>query len=165
MSTVRVNYLYTQSEFIRPQKLRIETSFAMITQLVILFFGILVGNAIGPFFTGRWNVFWEQERLLCALKVKIKRLLFRRSNAGPQSIENLADECDELAQSIIYGLKRRRKRKKGDDVSNADLLEAADILRQAAKAGTGLEDRAKQRELIALLRVRLSPHEEQELQQ
>jgi hypothetical protein len=138
----------------------------MTTQLMIqfltLFFGVIAGSAIGPFLTGQWSLFWEEEKLQCALRMKVKQLLFRGSCSGPQSIENVADEWDQLAQSTVAGV--RRKSRGYRRVSNTDLLKAVDVLRRAAKEGTGVKDRTKQRELIELLRIRLSPDEEEQLQ-
>jgi hypothetical protein len=137
----------------------------MTTQLMIqfltLFFGVIAGSAIGPFLTGQWSLFWEEEKLQCALRMKVKQLLFRGSRSGPQSIENLADEWDQLAQSTVAGSQKSRGHRR---ISNTDLLKAVDVLRKAAREGTGVKDQTKQCELIALLRIRLSPDEEEQLQ-
>lgn len=84
----------------------------------------------------------------------------KAANAGPQKFEDLADELDELAQ-LTWALKPRKRPKNDREVTSVDLLEAADILRQAGSAATGTDDSSKLRELIEKLRIRLSPREEQ----
>jgi hypothetical protein len=95
------------------------------------------------------------------LKTKVKRLLREKAaNAGSQKFEDLADELDELAQ-LIWVLKPRKRTKNDREVTSVDLLEAADILRQAGSAATGADDSLTVRELIKKLGIRLSPREEQ----
>jgi protein subunit release factor A len=97
----------------------------------------------------------EQEKRLAALKTKIKKLMRENAaNADPQEFEGLADELDEMAQ-LTWALKRKKRTK--NEVTSLDLLEAADMLREASIAAGG----AEHRELIEKLRIRLSPHEEQ----
>lgn len=91
------------------------------------------------------------------MKTKVKRLLREKAaNADLQKFEDLADELDELAQ-LIWTLKRRKRKKNNQEVTSVNLLEAADLLRQAGSAAQGTDDR----ELIEKLRIRLSPQEEQ----
>jgi hypothetical protein len=91
------------------------------------------------------------------LKTKVKKLLrARAANAGPQEFEDLA----ELAQ-LIWELKSRKRTKNDREVTSVDLLEVADILRQAGSAAQGIDDRLDPRELIEKLRIRLSAQEEQ----
>ena len=93
------------------------------------------------------------------MKTKIKKLLRQTAaNAGPQIIEDLADELDEMAQ-LTGALKRKRRRKNDREVTSLDLLEAADMLRQSGSAAQGTNDRLELRELIRELRIRLSPQE------
>jgi hypothetical protein len=82
----------------------------------------------------------------------------KAANAGSQKPEDLADELDELAQ-LSWAVKRK---KNNQEVTSVDLLEAADMLRQASRsAAQGTEDHLESRELIEKLRIRLSPQEEQ----
>jgi hypothetical protein len=115
-------------------------------------------------FPAFWNAIinrgLEQEKRLAALKTKVKRLLREKAaNAGSQKFEDLADELDELAQ-LIWELKRRKRKKNNQEVTSIDLLEAADMLRQAGSVAQG-DDRLEPRELIEKLKIRLSPQEEQ----
>jgi hypothetical protein len=112
-----------------------------------------------------WNAVvsrrFEEVKHLAALKTKVKRLLREKAaTAGPHKFEDLADELDELAQ-LTWVLKRTKNNR---EVTSVDLLEAADMLRQAGSAAPGTDDRMNPRELIEKLRIRLSPHEEQLVQ-
>ena len=131
--------------------------------LVVL--AALFSGAIGGMFPAFWSAIInrgvEQEKRLGVLKTKVKRLLREEAaNPGSQKFEDLADELDELAQ-LIWVLKPRKRTKNDREVTSVDLLEAADILRQAGSAAPGTDDRLKLRELIEKLRIRLSPREEQ----
>jgi hypothetical protein len=130
----------------------------------LLLLTALIINGFGSAFPAFWNWLFnrdfEQEKRLAALKTKVKKLLRgKAANAGPQEFEDLADELDEMAQ-LVWVLKRK-KRRKNDRVTSLDLLEAADMLRQAGSAAPGTDDRTNSRELIEKLRIRLSPREEQ----
>ena len=81
------------------------------------------------------------------------------ANPGSQKFEDLADELDELAQ-LKFEHKRRKRTRDNQEVTSFDLLEAADMLRQAGSVPQG-DDRLEPRELIGKLRIRLSPQEEQ----
>jgi hypothetical protein len=82
------------------------------------------------------------------LKTKVKRLFREKpSNSSPQKFEDLADELDELAQ-LIWALKRRKHAKNDQEVTSVDLLEAADMLRQAGSAARGVDDPEERGELI-----------------
>jgi hypothetical protein len=133
--------------------------------IAFLFLTALISGGIGSMFPAFWNAIinrgLEQEKRLAALKTKVKRLLREKAaNAGSQKFEDLADELDELAQ-LIWALKRKKRNKNNQEVTSVDLLEAADMLRQAGSAAQGTDDRLETRELIAKLRIRLSPQEEQ----
>jgi hypothetical protein len=132
--------------------------------VALLFLTALFSGAIGGMFPAFWNAIinrgLEQEKRLAALKTKVKRLLREKAaNAGSQKFEDLADELDELAQ-LIWELKRRKRKKNNQEVTSIDLLEAADMLRQAGSVAQG-DDRLEPRELIEKLKIRLSPQEEQ----
>jgi hypothetical protein len=124
----------------------------------------LFSGAIGGMFPAFWSAIInrgvEQEKRLAALKTKVKRLLREEAaNPGSQKFEDLADELDELAQ-LKFEHKRRKRTKNNQEVTSFDLLEAADMLRQAGSVAQG-DDRLEPRELIGKLRIRLSPQEEQ----
>ena len=129
--------------------------------VALLLLTALISGGIGSMFPAFWNAIinrgLEQEKRLAALKTKVKRLLREKAaNVDSQKFEDLADELDELAQ-LIWTLKRRKRKKNNQEITSVDLLEAADILRQAGSAAQGTNDR----ELIEKLRIRLSPQEEQ----
>jgi hypothetical protein len=133
--------------------------------VLLLLLTVLISAGIGSLFPALYNALinrgFEQEKRLAALKTKVKKLLREKAaNAGPQKFEDLADELDELAQ-LIWVLKRRKRTKNNREVTSVDLLEAADMLRQAGSAAQGTDDRLELRELIEKLRIRLSPQEEQ----
>jgi hypothetical protein len=132
--------------------------------VALLFLTALFSGANWGMFPAFWNAIinrgLEQEKRLAALKTKVKRLLREKAaNAGSQKFEDLADELDELAQ-LIWELKRRKRKKNNQEVTSIDLLEAADMLRQAGSVAQG-DDRLEPRELIEKLKIRLSPQEEQ----
>ena len=82
--------------------------------VLTLILGALIGSVASAFPTV-WNALinrgLEQAKRLAALKTKIKKLLRQTAaNAGPQIIEDLADELDEMAQ-LTGALKRKRRRK------------------------------------------------------
>jgi hypothetical protein len=136
--------------------------------VTLLLLTALIINGFGSAFPALWNALinrgLEQEKRLAALKTKVKKLLRgKAATAGPQEFEDLADELDELAQ-LIWVLKRKKRKKNDREVTSVDLLEAADMLRQAGSAAPGTDDRMNLRELIEKLRIRLSPHEEQLVQ-
>jgi hypothetical protein len=129
---------------------------------------VLISGGIGSLFPALYNALisrgLEQEKRLAALKTRVKKLLRgKAANADPQEFEDLADELDELAQ-LIWVLKRRKRTKNDREVTNVDVLEAADMLRKAGSAAPGTDDRMNLRELIEKLRIRLSPNEEQLVQ-
>jgi len=133
------------------------------TLLLSLLLTLLIIYGIGSAFPALYNAWinrgFEQEKRLAALKTKIKRLFREKAaNAGSQKLEDLADELDELAQ-LSWAVKRKKNNR---EVTSVDLLEAADMLRQASRsAAQGTEDHVQPRELIEKLRIRLSPQEEQ----
>ncbi len=132
--------------------------------VLTLILGALIGS-VASAFPAVWNALinrgLEQEKRLAALKTKIKRLLRQTAaNAGPQIIEDLADELDEMAQ-LTWALKRKKRRKNDREVTSLDLLEAADMLRQSGSTAQSTNDRLELRELIEKLRIRLSPQEDQ----
>ena len=136
--------------------------------VVFLLLTVVISSGIGSLFPAFWNAMinrgLEQEKRLAALKTKVKRLLREKAgNAGSQKFEDLADELDELAQ-LIWTLKRRKRKKNNQEITSVDLLEAAEMLRQAGSAAQGTDDRLEPRELIDKLRIRLSPQEEQRFQ-
>ena len=133
--------------------------------VLLLLLTVLIGGGIGSLFPALYNALinrgFEQEKRLAALKTKVKKSLRgRATNADPQEFEDLADELDELAQ-LIWVLKRTKRTKNNREVTSVDLLEAADMLRQAGSAAPGTDDRMNPRELIEKLRIRLSLQEEQ----
>jgi hypothetical protein len=130
----------------------------------LLLLTALIINGLGSVFPALWNAAinrgFEQEKRLAALKTKVKKLMRENAaNAGPQEFEDFADELDEMAQ-LTWAFKRKKRRKNDREVTSLDLLEAADMLRQAGSAAPGTDDRMNRRELIERLRIRLSPHEE-----
>ena len=132
--------------------------------VLTLILGALIGS-VASAFPAVWNALinrgLEQEKRLAVLKTKVKKLLRgKAATADPQEFEDLADELDELAQ-LIWVLKRTKRTKNNREVTSVDLLEAADMLRQAGSAAPGTDDRMNPRELIEKLRTRLSPQEEQ----
>jgi hypothetical protein len=127
--------------------------------VLLLLLTALIGGGVGSVFPAIYNALMirglEQEKRLAALKTKVKKLLRENAaNSGPQEFEDLADELDELAQ-LTWPLKRTKNER---GATSVDLLEAADMLRQAGGAALCADDL---RELIEKLRIRLSPHEEQ----
>ena len=136
--------------------------------VLTLIIGTLFGGGIVCVFPALWNAAinrgFEQEKRLAVLKTKVKKLMRENAaNAGPQEFEDLADELDEMAQ-LTWAFKRKKRRKNDREVTSLDLLEAADMLRQAGSAAPGTDDRMNSRELIEKLRIRLSPHEERLIQ-
>ena len=136
--------------------------------ILSLFLTAVIGGGIGGMLSAVWNAVvsrrFEEVKRLAALKTKVKRLLRDKpANAGSQKFEDLADELDELAQ-LTWVLKPTRRTKNNRELTSVDLLEAADMLRQAGSAAPGTDDRMNPRELIEKLRIRLSPHEEQLVQ-
>ncbi|MGA8481693.1 MAG: hypothetical protein WB696_27315 [Chthoniobacterales bacterium] len=112
--------------------------------VLTLILGALIGS-VAPAFPAVWNALinrgLEQEKRLAALKTKIKRLLRpTAANAGPQIIEDLADELNEMAQ-LTWALKPEKRRKNDREVTSLDLLEAADMLRQSGSAAQNTNDR------------------------
>jgi hypothetical protein len=110
--------------------------------VLTLILGALIGS-VASAFPAVWNALinrgLEQEKRLAALKTKIKRLLRQTAaNAGPQIIEDLADELNEMAQ-LTWALKRKKRRKNDREVTS--LLEAADMLRQSGSAAQNTNDR------------------------
>ena len=136
--------------------------------ILSLFLTAVIGGGIGGMFSAVWNAVvsrrFEEVKRLAGLKTKVKRLLREKAtNAGSQKFEDLADELDELAQ-LTWVLKPTKRTKNNREVTSVDLLEAADMLRQAGSAAQGTDDRLEPRELIDKLRIRLSPQEEQRFQ-
>jgi hypothetical protein len=136
--------------------------------ILSLFLTAVIAGGIGGMFSAVWNAVvsrrFEEVKRLAGLKTKVKRLLREKAtNAGSQKFEDLADELDELAQ-LTWVLKPTKRTKNNREVTSVDLLEAADMLRQAGSAAQGTDDRLEPRELIDKLRIRLSPQEEQRFQ-
>jgi hypothetical protein len=132
--------------------------------ILSLFLTAVIGGGIGGMFSAVWNAVvsrrFEEVKRLAALKTKVKRLLREKAaNAASQKFEDPADELNELAQ-LTWVLKPTKRTKNNREVTSVDLLEAADMLRQAASAQC-TDDRLEPRELIEKLRIRLSPQEEQ----